>query len=228
MENYTQIIWHGIKYRLQGEFWVSEDEKRIMFNGYIYRWDGFYYRRGGTKGLNPHSALHRAVWAFHKGKIPKGYHVHHKDHDGRNNSIENLELHNASEHSIYHGKHNEWVGSSENIKQLRECNKKAADWHKSEEGREWHSKHGKETWEKRKPANKSCIVCQETYETYYQDRSKFCSNPCKQKYHRKHYFKKEKRICTVCGSDFQIYEYSSTRTCSKPCSCSMSNHTKRV
>ncbi len=228
MENQTQIIWHGIKYRLQGEFWISEDESRIMFNGYIYRWDGFYFRRGGTTGINPYSALHRAVWAFHKGEIPKGYHVHHKDHDGKNNDISNLELHSPSEHSKYHGRNNPWIGSEGNIKQLRENNEKAKLWHKSEEGRKWHSEHGKETWEKRKTATKSCVICEKSYETSFPDRSKFCSGTCKQRHYRKYYFRKEKRVCQVCKSPFEIYEYSSTRTCSKPCACSMSNHTKRV
>lgn len=224
----TTILWHGVKYCLKGDFWVSEDESRIMYNGYIYRWDGFYYRRGGTKGFNPHSALHRAVWAFHKGEIPKNYHVHHKDHDPKNNSIDNLELHLASEHSKYHGRASRWVGSEQNIRQLQQCNERAKEWHKSDAGKLWHNQHGKRTWETRQCAVKKCAVCEESYETFFPDRSKFCSNKCKRRYHRKHYFKKEYRICLICKKPFEIYEYSSTKTCSKSCACLLSNHTKRM
>lgn len=45
---------------------------------------------------------HRLVWERHFGPIPDGYHVHHKNGNKRDNSLENLELLPASEHHREH------------------------------------------------------------------------------------------------------------------------------
>lgn len=53
---------------------------------------------------------HRAVWESHFGKIPRGKHVHHKDGNSLNNSIENLELLDPLDHQRLHSgtyRHNE-------------------------------------------------------------------------------------------------------------------------
>ena len=55
------------------------------FDGVTYYLCGEYFQRKGRR-------LHRAVWEHHNGKIPNGYHVHHKDGDRNNNDISNLEL----------------------------------------------------------------------------------------------------------------------------------------
>lgn len=44
----------------------------------------------------------RKVWRAKNGDIPKGYHIHHKDGDFTNNTIENLVCISASEHSKLH------------------------------------------------------------------------------------------------------------------------------
>ena len=62
------------------------NESTQEFNGKNY-WlypNSKYYERYKKR-------LHRAVWEYHNGPIPKGYHVHHKDNDRANNQIENLE-----------------------------------------------------------------------------------------------------------------------------------------
>lgn len=48
--------------------------------------------------------LHRAVWEFYNGKIPKGYHIHHKDENKKNNQIENLECLTKHDHNSLHKK----------------------------------------------------------------------------------------------------------------------------
>jgi hypothetical protein len=42
--------------------------------------------------------VHRLVWEAHYGPIPRGLHVHHRNHDKRDNRIENLQL-------VQHGAH---------------------------------------------------------------------------------------------------------------------------
>ena len=60
-------------------------ETKQEFNGVVYYKCGEYYQRKGIR-------LHREVWKYHNGEIPKGYHVHHIDSNKNNNSIDNLEL----------------------------------------------------------------------------------------------------------------------------------------
>jgi len=57
---------------------------------------------------------HRIVWEkYHGRKIPDNCKIHHRDGNGRNNSVENLQLVSCSEHSRIHfgwGKRgNEWL-----------------------------------------------------------------------------------------------------------------------
>lgn len=49
---------------------------------------GYSYAR--FKGKQ--SLVHRLVYIWHHGKIPKDYQIDHKDHDRSNNRIENLQL----------------------------------------------------------------------------------------------------------------------------------------
>lgn len=46
--------------------------------------------------------MHILVWEVFNGPIPKGYVVHHKDHNRHNNCIDNLELLTDSEHKKRH------------------------------------------------------------------------------------------------------------------------------
>jgi len=55
-----------------------------------------YYRSTDRKGTQ---LLHRYVWEMERGKIPKGYDVHHLDEDKTNNIITNLECLSKSEHT---------------------------------------------------------------------------------------------------------------------------------
>ena len=60
------------------------------FNGESYYLCGMYFQRKGKR-------LHRTVWKYHNGEIPKGYHVHHKDGNKLNNELQNLQYATQSE-----------------------------------------------------------------------------------------------------------------------------------
>ena len=74
----------------------------------------------------------RKVWESHHGSIPKGFHIHHIDHDITNNSVENLELLSAREHAHHHHPPNpipRWLRAERREymrKYLKEYNKKRA------------------------------------------------------------------------------------------------------
>lgn len=141
-------------------------EKIQKFNGVSYYLCGNYYQRKGVR-------LHRAVWELHNGNIPCGYDVHHKDENRNNNQIENLELLQRNEHHRYHS------NKVDVKKRSRESIKKAipyaADWHRSEEGRKWHSEHAKSMKITQKEA--SCAWCGCTFlAKYKRSGDMFCCN----------------------------------------------------
>lgn len=71
----------------------------VIFNNKRYTPDpdGYYRKTDGNR-----SWLHQDVWRFHGGEIPDGWHIHHKDKDKSNNSIENLECLSPSDHAQIH------------------------------------------------------------------------------------------------------------------------------
>jgi hypothetical protein len=164
----------------------------------------------------PKIRAHRWVWEYHNGKIPKGFHIHHKDENKSNNSIENLQ--------IIHQKHHLSLHSSK--KKNRERMKKLADenrhltkeWHASAEGLAWHKYHAEKfkfgKWE---PKKYNCEQCQTEYETSKRSNMRFCSNNCKSAWRRKSGLDDISRICVCCGKEFLVNKYSKIKKCSKNC-----------
>ena len=79
---------------------TRQERPFVAFNGrkYAQRTDGYW------RCTDEHErSLHRDVWEFHNGKIPAGHHIHHKDEDKSNNSIDNLECIDGGKHSrLFH------------------------------------------------------------------------------------------------------------------------------
>lgn len=148
------------------------------FNGERYWLCGYYFQRHGKR-------LHREVWKFYNGDIPKGFHVHHIDEDRTNNQIENLELLEGKEHLLQHaGTESRRENGRRAIKMAIE---KAPEWHKSKEGYKWHSEHGKKIWENRKPHTFKCDMCGKEFEsmTMTMTGRHFCHPNCKAKHLRR-------------------------------------------
>ena len=55
---------------------------------------GYYHNSTGNR-----ETMHKYVWEFYNGKIPKGHDIHHIDHNRANNEIENLALYTKSDHA---------------------------------------------------------------------------------------------------------------------------------
>jgi hypothetical protein len=146
------------------------------FDGKTYKlYENERYFSRGTK------RLHTDVWIYHKGEIPKGYHVHHVDGDTKNNSIDNLNLIYSTLHMRYEAK-KRFKNNPEFAKQFHAKGIEAAkEWHKSEEGREWHSQHGKNCWINKEYRTLNCQHCNKEYQTRHSGISKFCHNNCKAK-----------------------------------------------
>jgi hypothetical protein len=151
-----------------------------FFNGKNYWKDksSGYYRNAQVK---PHS-LHRQVWIYHNGEIPKGLVVDHIDRDKDNNQIENLRL-------VSHSENNKNVSEQEKQRRIEWMGKirpLTKEWHRSEEGREWHRKHGIEAYRRRTPEKRICAHCGKVYyTTQYSERVRFCGKNCTMKARRR-------------------------------------------
>lgn len=152
---------------------IVESPTAQIFLGERYYLCGNYYQRNGKR-------LHRTVWEYHNGPIPKGFHVHHRDHDRANNQPGNLTLVEGSQHLRHHATTPERLAYARRHMELR-MRPKASEWHKSPEGRAWHSRNAEHVWASMEYVTKACVVCGKPYETPRPcaERSKFCHQNCR-------------------------------------------------
>lgn len=163
----------------------------------------------------PCTSLHRYVWTKANGEIPEGFQIHHRDGDPANNSIENLELVECSDHARHHAVER-GIGNAESAAYARRF---ASEWHKSPEGRAWHRVHGKEVWVDREVLTHNCTHCGKSYEVKKGARKRgFCSMSCQGMARRASGVDDVVRSCPICGSAFVTNKYAKpTKTCSKAC-----------
>ena len=65
--------------------------------------------------------------------------------------------------------------------------KAASEWHKSDAGKEYHSRLGKENYKKRITNTYTCTFCGKSFQTkhvYTNGANRFCNQNCKAKYYR--------------------------------------------
>ena len=181
------------------------------FNGVkYYRKPPGYYKGNGRDG----KYMHRVVWAFHHGPIPAGCHIHHRDGDRSNNDIANLECVAASKHVGKHAAEMLPKGSTAAKKHMDRIRPAASAWHGSEQGREWHSKQGKESWRNRKVMRLPCNFCGKVFDIVLGcEKRGFCSPACQSAARRASGVDDEQRSCAVCGALFTVNRYSKTRSC---------------
>lgn len=185
-----------------------------IVNGYKFRKDQKtgYYLSGVIEGKR--KRLHRYIWEQINGEIPKGYDIHHIDHNKDNNDIDNLELLPSAKHKEIHGleltyEQREFYRNNLNQK----ARPKAIEWHKSEAARKWHKEQYKLSLGNRKPTEHVCECCGKTYYSIDHSSNKFCSNNCKSRYRRNSGVDDEKRKCTMCGNWFVCNKYSKKTKC---------------
>ena len=175
---------------------------------------GYYLGNVPTPNGKKPMRAHQYVWIKHNGEIPKGYHIHHLDGDVSNNDISNLALMSPSAHSSHHASEH----SEESRERMNTIVRPAAvDWHKSEQGNEWHKQHyediARNIWNEK--VTLKCTICGKEYQTIHakMQSSKFCSDKCRAKARRLNGKDREKRICTICGREFECNKYSRQKVC---------------
>lgn len=192
----------------------------VLYKGekFFIQTSGRYYQSG--RKTAPERLLHRRVWLDNFGPIPAGLEVHHIDENWRNNDVKNLGLKVGEDHRREHTTKlmADPVRRAVAVQALRDNSHKAAAWHASSEGRDWHSLNSLQAWEKREMKPVKCTVCGNAYETYFESRSRFCSNKCEQKEgHQRH--KTATGDCAQCGESFTFNKFKKPpqECCSRGC-----------
>jgi len=149
----------------------------VIFKGHKYRLclPGPYYR--AENWGHGETTLQRAKWKHHRGEIPDGFDVHHKNGDKTDNRMSNLELFERAAHQRMHTQQRLARGelSPPNALALQ----RAAEWHASSEGLAWHVENGKRVWETREWHACECQECGRAFNSPYPSRAKFCHLNCK-------------------------------------------------
>lgn len=180
----------------------------IEFQGRLFYQDPdqLYFRAWNPEKGRP-DYLHRCIWEAANGPILDGFH----------NSLENLEALSVSAHKKEH-----WHLASAAQRQARESHLSsirplAAEWHKSEEGRHWHSEKAKLELPQRVHLL-NCAHCKkEVVRIGVIQEGRFCSNACKAAHRRASGVDNETRRCAYCANPFLIDRYKKTQTCSRAC-----------
>lgn len=181
------------------------------------RSDRVYFKSHGWTGKPKY--LHVAVYEHHNGPVDGRHVVHHKDGNPLNNAPANLEAIPTGDHVRLHAA--ELAKDPEHVARQRELLARirplAAEWHRSDEGREWHRQHGRETWAAREPERHTCEQCGANFETLKRGGVRFCSNRCKAAHRYASGVDNEQRECKWCGDAFTVNRYYKTLCCSNTC-----------
>ena len=159
-------------------------------------------RRGGQVAKLRHFWLHKQIWVDNHGPIPKGKDIHHIDGNPTNNACGNLQLVSKREHGLIHIE-----------------NMAAAKWHRSSEGRKWHSEHAKRVADNMEAVSLVCAQCGEEFKT--KDRrstTRFCSGRCRHYARLASGVDNETRECLYCRKSFTVNRYAKKECCSASCS----------
>ena len=182
-----------------------EKTKYAYFNGHKFTKDDKtgYYLSSNINGKR--YRLHRYIWEYYNGEIPKGYHIHHKDHNKNNNELENLELLTKEEHRIRH--------SLEMSKELKDKYRKNLENNARPKAIEWHKKHFEVSLAIKEKKVFVCEYCNKEYQTFDNGNNRFCSQKCKSAYRRESGADNIERICVSCDKPFMTNKYGTTKYC---------------
>lgn len=171
-----------------------------------------YYAPSATYRRRGVGFLHQEIWKSAHGDIPTGYHIHHRDGNPLNNDIDNLECVPAFDHLSRHATdHAPGRAHMERIRPL------ATEWHKSEEGREWHRQHAHQ------PKHDIELVCDQCgckFVGKMHKRQNFCSDKCRSAWRRRSGRDDIEKTCPTCGKTFKTNKYGDQQTCSRLCGAS--------
>lgn len=173
-------------------------------------------------------ALHRYVWQKTNGDIPTGFHIHHINGEYSDNRIENLHLISHAEHlSQHYDKYSQEYKDEKYDLLINKAIPKAVEWHKSDEGKEWH-KNNTEKLIYTEEYTQICKGCGTEFKSNLRHKPKWCSKTCSTKYNARRYRGEgrynEKHICGECGLVYETNKHRPNKFCSIACSLKNKSH----
>lgn len=207
------------------------------------KFDGVVYRKTCGGHYFYSMAIHRAVYSYYYGVIPKGFDIHHLDENKNNNSAYNLNLLTRSEHmkmhekkrikqicpicgkTFYSTKYKKtcsemcWRKSKGVITKCKHCGKEFLKYLKEQEYCSISC--GTAAMDaSRNKINRICIQCGKEFRAISEG-ALYCSSKCANRYHYQH--EREDRKCVICGKTFNVYKGLTTQTCSPSCGAKLSH-----
>lgn len=186
------INYNGINFYRYPE--SKTKSERVYFSG-----------RAKVNGEYKKIRLHVYKYICEIGSIPKYHVIHHHDENPLNNDIKNLICVDKGKHQSEHMLKDERKEiSRENLKKYAQP--KAIEWHKSDEGREWHRKHVYKALHNQNITAK-CDECGIEFvtQTNRGDKKYFCCKKHQWKYQariqREKRYNKQVSKCPVCGNE---------------------------
>lgn len=164
---------------------VVVDERTQLFLGkkYMLHKGQRYFKRGERKkGVYKVYYLHRVVWEYYNGKIPKNLMIDHINRNKSDNRIENLRLVDAKENRRNVAPE---VNEKHRARMIAFNSQQYGKWWQKEGAREKRSREVSEYLLSRPLLKKNCIVCGNTFECK-NSTATYCSSRCRQE----NYFKK--------------------------------------
>lgn len=162
------VEWNGVSWRRYPD--AKQRSRRVYYWGYLGKSHGF---PRATR-----ESLHRATWLHINGPIPVGYEIDHRDGNPLNNDIGNLQCITIAEHRRLEGERGSY-STAKALTHLDSVRHLAAAWHRTAEGRAWHSETSRRAMSNRKKVDCECRICGKGFKSKHAY-AMYCSAMCRE------------------------------------------------